>query len=504
MQPRDTGAPAAGLTGRIQSGPAEILRRDVLDPQFRYEAEHLLGYYVQVEKVLLLEYQRMGFLTARQVTAVARALDEATAERLAADLDASMSDISFGLERFVLSRLDEPIPVWHVDRSRNDLQACAQVMLGREMTLLAATALAECGEAALRRVGEYTRDVMPGYTHLQAAQVVTPGFYLAGVAERLLRALSRLDDVYTGLDVCPLGSGAMSGQELDWDRSRMSALLGFAGAEPHALTAVASREWLLDLAAACSTTGVVVSRFATDLMTWSSGAYEFCELPDELSGISSAMPQKKNYPVLERIRGRTAHLTAWYVDVATTQRAVSYGNTVEVSKEGSAQLQAAMSAFCSALGLLRVVLDNIRFRADRMRAACEHEFLGGFSLANRLTLNHGVPWRTAQVIAGRYITAALEAGRRPAEQRPDLLAAVAGQCGYPLADPATPLRGVFDPDAELTRRGSEGSAAPDAVLSLRDNQLKSLALMTERWRKRRATIEAARHQADRMIASGTV
>ncbi|WP_052396836.1 argininosuccinate lyase [Kutzneria sp. 744] len=491
----------AALTGRISAGPTELLRTEVLEPQFRYEAGALLHHYVHLEKVLLLEFRRMAVLPADQVAAIARALDEITADRIVEGMGGSMSDMAFAIERFVLGRLDAPAPAWHADRSRNDLQACAQLMAAREITLAAAAELAGCAAAAIDRVGPLAHDVMPGYTHLQAAQVVSPGFHLAALSGRLLHALARLSDVYDGFDACPLGSGAMAGQELDWDRHAMSELLGFARPEPHALTAVASREWLLELAGACSTTGVVLSRFTTDLMAWTSSAYGFCELPDELAGISSAMPQKKNYPILERIRGRTAHLTAWYVDVATTQRAVPYANSVETSKEGSALLPTAMSSFTTALGLLRAVLDGLEFRADRMRAACEREFLGGFALANRLTLDAGVPWRTAQVITGAYITAAMRAGHAPADVRPDLLATAAETHGHSLSDPAVLLADVFNPDAELARKRSYGAAAPDLVLAARDEQAARLTELTGQWRERRRVVDDAVHRVDHLLGT---
>ncbi|MEK8104314.1 lyase family protein [Micromonospora sp. M12] len=173
---------------------------------------------------------------------------------------------------------------------------------------------------------------MPGYTHFQAAQVSTPGFYLAAVSEEVLHTLRRLLSTYDGIDACPLGSGAMTGQELAWDRDRLARSLGFRRVQPIALTSVASRRWVLEVTGDLGVLGVTLSRFGTDLLTWGSGEYGFIDLPDELSGISSAMPQKKNFPVLERIRGRTAHLTAYHLDAVLGQRNTPYTNLVEVSR----------------------------------------------------------------------------------------------------------------------------------------------------------------------------
>src|SRR5689334_19908378 len=231
----------ATLTGRITEPPDAVLREHVLEPQFRYEAEHLLPHYVAAERVLLAEYARLGLLDRAQVAHVDAALSEA-ADGVTADPYGNLSDIAFALER----RVDPAVaPAWHVDRSRNDLQACAQLMFGRERTLAVLDALLTCAAAAHRLAAGHTGDVMPGHTHLQAAQVITPGFYVSAIAEHLLHTAGRLLDTYDGFDRCPLGAGALAGQELGWDRDRMAALLGFAGPQPHALVAVASRSWLL-------------------------------------------------------------------------------------------------------------------------------------------------------------------------------------------------------------------------------------------------------------------
>jgi argininosuccinate lyase len=319
---------------------------------------------------------------------------------------------------------------------------------------------------------------MPGYTHLQPAQVITPGFYLSALSGELIGALSQLLVLFDEIDLCPLGAGAMAGQELAWDRSRMASLLGFSAPQPHPLTAVAGRAWALRIAAECSTSGVTLSRFVTDLMAWGGGGLRFIELPDRFSGISSAMPQKKNYPVLERIRGRLAHLTAWYVDLSVTQRNTPYANSVEVSKEtGSASLDENLRSFCSALALLRLVLEHMEFLPDRMREACLEDYLGGFSLANLLVSEASVPWRTAQVIVGEYIVAA---GRDSvSEGAPGLLRKVADRHGYRLAAAEALLEQVGEPERLLRLKQPEASAHPSAVTELLARQRAELSRLDQ-------------------------
>jgi argininosuccinate lyase len=479
------------LTGRIDETPAQLWHEEVLAPQFDYEAEYLLGFYVAIEKVLVLEYLRMGLVDRATACRLADRLDLATREQLRADPAENLSDIAFALERFALDGRDAAFPAWHVDRSRNDFQACAQLMAARERLLDVARHLLAFGRAAGRRAAQCSEMPMPGYTHLQPAQVVTPGFYLAAVVEETLAVLRRLDVTYAEIDSSPLGSGAMAGQELAWDRDRMARLLGFSRVQPHALVGVASRTWALNLASDLSGYGIFLGRLATDLMAWGSDAYGFIELPDELSGISSAMPQKKNYPVLERIRGRSAHLTGYAIAMGIGHRATPYANTVEVSKEAGAGIAPLTDAAVSTLRLFTLVIDELTFRADRMRAVCETSFLGAFTLANLLTMRAGVPWRAAQVIAGRYVAEAVKRGRTSADPDEGTLDGLLADSGYAVEDAAGMLAEAFDTDRCLRAKRSSGSAHPAAVRELLAIQGAALDLAEAEWRNRSAAVLAS-------------
>ncbi len=478
------------LTGRINAVPSELWHDEVLAPQFGYEVRCLLPWYVAIEKVLLLEYRRMGLTDQATAAAMAARLSEVDSDLLQADPAANLSDIAFAIERHVASGPVPPFPAWHVDRSRNDLQACAQLLYARGQVVDLALALVTFGQLVAGLAGRTAELPMPGYTHLQAAQVVTPGFYLSALSAETLRTLRRLRLTYTEMDACPLGAGAMAGQELDWDLQRMASLLGFLKPASHALAAVASRGWALSVAGDLSGYGVALSRFATDLMAWGSGAYGFVDLPDELSGISSAMPQKKNFPILERIRGRTAHLTTFALDLALGQRNTPYANMVEVSKEAGTYLRTLFDTLRSVLALFSTVVEHLEFRAGAMREACERDYLGGFSLANLLTLRAGVPWRTAQVIAGRYVVAATGRGLPPGRPDGALLAEVAAAQGHRVDQPEDLLAEAFSVDGALLAKQSPGSANPKAVRELLAGQEREFTELAGWWSDRRAAADA--------------
>jgi argininosuccinate lyase len=488
------------LSGRIAAGPAQLWHDEVLAPQFRYEVANLLPWYLAIEKVLLLEYVRMGFAEPAHAAALAARLSEIQATGITPDPGENMSDVAFAVERYVAAGPVPPFPAWHVDRSRNDLQACAQLLWGRDQLIASAQALHRLGVAAIELAGRSTTIPMPGYTHLQAAQVITPGFWFAALSEEILRTLRRLDFSFGEVDQCPLGAGAMAGQELDWDRDRLARLLGFSRPAPHALVAVASRGWALSVAGDLSAFGVTLSRFVTDLMMWGSGEYGYLDLPDELSGISSAMPQKKNFPVLERVRGRSAHLAGLAMDMALGQRSTPYSNMVEVSKESCAYLWQLFGALASATTLLAAVLGNLTLRTDRMRAACERDYLGGFTLANLLTVRAGLPWRTAQVVAGRYVVAATERGLPPSAPDGELLAELVAAAGGQVAGPGELLTEAFDVDAALSVKRSAGSVNPDAVTGLLAAHQAEYDELGARWGARLVATRAVPDLIDALLA----
>lgn len=488
-----------GLTGRISATPARLLHEEVLEPQFRYEVEYLLPAYIQIEQVMLLEYVRMCWITVKEGQEISQILQSITSGGLVADPVNNMSDIAFGIERLVESSLSVPVPCWHMDRSRNDFQACAQLIFGRAQWLELMQNLIELIESMDILANQYREVGMPGYTHYQSAQIITPGFYLSTINQELLQTLKRWIRVYDDMNQCPLGSGAMAGVELDWDRDRLASLLGFHQVRLTALAAVASREWVLQASSELSIFSVLISRFTTDLMQWGSSEMNFINLPDELSGISSAMPQKKNFPILERIRGKSAHLSSFYLDMVLGQRNTPFTNLVETSKEAGTHLLTMFRTTKSLLRLLKTVIDHLSFNEEQMLTICKRDFFGGFTLANLLTVKTGIPYRKAQVIVGRYIMSASQRSLMPMEGDERLLQEKCAEEGYEVSDLSDILTTAFDIRKNLFIKRSSGSTNPEQVKALLLVQKEQAQHLGEELRKREAQLSKANTQREYLL-----
>jgi argininosuccinate lyase len=449
-----------------------MLEETVLGRRFEWEIRHLLRHYFWIELAHVGEYQRMGVMDLAACTLVREVVLDLTEDEVAARRATAMSDPLFALEQAVHARLAGSLPpAWHVDRSRNDVQACAQLMLGREQVLTAAAGIRSLGHAACAAAARDREAIMPGYTQHQTAQAITFGFYLAALAEAVTSAAESIQALYDSLDLCPLGAGALAGLELPWDRNRLAAALGFTGPQPHALTAVASRTWVLRTAAELSVLGITLSRFLTDLITWTGASCRFLDLPDELAGISSAMPHKRNFPVLERARGMTGHLTGLSMDLLVGQRNTPYTNLVEVSKENSRFLADLFDVCEAMLRLFTQVVTELRFRPERAQAAVFTEPMAASSVANHLTLALGLPARTAQMAVGQWIARAAKDGGDPAPERLTSagLTAAAAAMGFAVDVDGAMLGQLLDGEASIYRKSTSGSTRPDQVSLLLGN-----------------------------------
>lgn len=480
------------ITGRIRKPPHDLYTNTVLYTQFKFELDNYLCHYLAIEKALLQMYEQMDILSDSETKAIAKIINDLDKDKLYASSKESFTDIAFSIEKVTRENLDKDIPYWHLDRSRNDFQACAQLMYGREMWIGLIKDMLNLSHTILEKTQEYPTSVMPGYTHYQSAQVITVSFYLTAINDHILetirKMLSTLDFIN---ERCPLGSGPMAGQELQIDCNLMAKNLGFQNYVGHALVGVSSRDWLLSIGETMSFFANNMSRFLTDLLNWGSSEYQFIYFPDDLSGISSSMPQKRNYPILERARGKTSHLINYYIGFLIGQRNTPYSNLVEVSKESSKDLSTLFEESSKLVNLLILIFENICFLSDNMKERCDKEFIGGFSLANELTMKNSIPFRQSQIIAGEFITESINQNVKPVNVSLGLLNNICNKYGFCNFLTEDKLKDLFNSNKELKRKKSEGSSNPNFVQKIVTSQSELITKLNANFSKKAESINSA-------------
>ena len=298
----------------------------------------------------------------------------------------SDEDIHTAVERRLFELAGPVAGMLHTGRSRNDQVATDLRMWARRACTDLLLALAGLQEALVARAAEHRRAPMPGYTHLQRAQVVSLAHHLLAYVEMFARDALRLGAARAGCDELPLGSGALAGSTLPLDRDRVAHELGFARVASNSMDAVADRDFAVEITAACALTMVHCSRLGEELVLWSSTEFGFASLPDSHATGSSLMPQKKNADVAELARGRSGRVIGDLVALLTVLKGLplTYNRDLQEDKE---PLFDAVDSTAATLRMLTEVIAVVHFDVDAMRVAASDPALQATDVAEHLVAN---------------------------------------------------------------------------------------------------------------------
>ena len=320
----------------------------------------------------------------------------------------ALEDVHFNIERRLTALVGDAGKRLHTARSRND-----QVATDVRLWLRGAIDALRDSVAALRRAlldlaERHADTVMPGFTHLQVAQPVTFGHHLMAYDAMLARDAERLRDCRARVNRSPLGSAALAGTSFPIDRESAARALGFEGLTPNSIDAVADRDFAIEFAAAAALAMVHLSRFAEELVLWSTPAFGFVTLADRFCTGSSIMPQKKNPDVPELVRGKSArvvgHLTALLVLMKAQPLAYNKDN-----QEDKEPLFDTVDTVRDCVALFAGLVAGLQPVAERMRAAALEGHATATDLADYL-VRKGVPFRDAHDVVARAVREAERAG----------------------------------------------------------------------------------------------
>lgn len=392
--------------------------REPLDPFFdqwqrsiRFDWQ-LLPDEIAASRAHALAIEAAGILSADESSQIRAALSAILAEYSAKPEEVSghpeAEDIHHFVELKLVERVGDLGLKLHTGRSRNE-QIATDLRLNIRARIAELRAqLAAWAGALLRQANAAGDAPMPSYTHLQRAEPVLLAHWLLAYIQMLLRDGSRLDDCLRRLNYCPLGSGAIAGATLALDRTIAARELNFTAPTANSMDATSDRDFVLEFLQVLTTIALHASRFAEEITLFATAEFGFVELPEAFSTGSSAMPQKKNPDLTELVRSKVGriHGAAEAVTLQLKGLPLAYNKDLQETQE---PIFLAGAEAHTMLRVLAAFTDALKFRQERMHAACENGFLNAMAAATYLVYK-GVPFRKAHEKIGHAVRYCLEKG----------------------------------------------------------------------------------------------
>ncbi|MEP2890328.1 argininosuccinate lyase [Tateyamaria sp.] len=317
----------------------------------------------------------------------------------------ALEDIHMNVEARLKDLIGEPAGRLHTGRSRNDQVATDFKLWVRDQFDAAEGALLSLINALLGQAEAGADWVMPGFTHLQTAQPVTWGHHMMAYVEMFGRDLSRVRDARKRMNESPLGAAALAGTSFPIDRQMTAEALGFDRPSANSLDAVSDRDFALDFLSTASICAMHLSRFAEELVIWSSAQFRFVTLSDRFSTGSSIMPQKKNPDAAELIRAKVGRIYGANTALMMVMKGLplAYSKDMQEDKE---QVFDAADNWMLALAAMDGMVRDMSANRESLAAAAGSGFSTATDLADWLVRVLGLPFRDAHHITGSLVAMA--------------------------------------------------------------------------------------------------
>ncbi|MEY4696460.1 MAG: argininosuccinate lyase [Pseudomonadota bacterium] len=367
----------------------------------------------------------------------------------------ALEDIHMNVEARLKEIIGEPAGRLHTARSRNDQVAVDFRLWVRDQCDAAISGLEALMKAFLSQAEAGADWVMPGFTHLQTAQPVTWGHHMLAYVEMLSRDRGRFIDARARMNECPLGAAALAGTSFPIDRHMTAQALGFDRPTANSLDSVSDRDFALEFLSASSICAMHLSRFAEELVIWSSAQFRFVRLSDKWTTGSSIMPQKKNPDAAELLRAKLGRILGATVALFTVMKglALTYSKDMQEDKE---QVFDAADTLMLALAAMTGMVSDMQANRAVLATAAASGFSTATDLADWLVRELGLPFREAHHVTGTLVALAESSGC----DLPDLTLA---QMQQVHADIRADVFDVLGVENSVRSRTSYGGTAPDQV-----------------------------------------
>jgi len=451
--------------GRFSERPDEIME----DINVSIDVDrHLYAQDIAASKAHAAMLAAQGIITASDAKNIGKGLDTILSEitKGAFEFKRALEDIHMNVESRLAAIVGPAAGRLHTARSRNDQVATDFRLYVRDTIDDIDAALAAYQHALASRALDHAGTVMPGFTHLQTAQPVTFGHHLLAYVEMAGRDRGRFADARKRLNESPLGAAALAGTSFPIDRHATAEALGFERPMANSLDAVSDRDFVLETLSAASICAVHLSRFAEEIVIWTSPLVGLIKLSDKFTTGSSIMPQKRNPDAAELVRAKTGRVIGALNALLIVMKGLplAYQKDMQEDKQGAMEAFAALSLAIRAM--TGMALDLVPDEA-RMKAAAGEGYATATDLADWLVRTLKMPFREAHHVTGRIVALASKQGVALHELPLSAMQQVEPKI---TAD----VLGVLSVESSVKSRTSFGGTAPKNVASQAKGWLKRL------------------------------
>ena len=392
--------------GRFGSKPDPIM--EDINASIEFD-RHLYRQDIAASKAHAAMLAKKGIITAQDAKKIAHGLDTILSEIETGKFSfkRALEDIHMNVESRLSDLIGPAAGRLHTARSRNDQVATDFRLWVRDAIDGIDAQLAAYQQALAEKALAHADTVMPGFTHLQPAQPVTFGHHMLAYVEMAARDRGRFADARARLNESPLGAGALAGTSFPIDRAMTAKALGFTRPMANSLDAVADRDFVLETLSACAICAVHLSRFAEEIVIWSSSLVGLIRLSDKFTTGSSMMPQKRNPDAAELVRAKSGRIMGSLTGLMMVIKGLplAYQKDLQEDKEGAIDAVGALSLSLTAMtGMVRDLEPDV----TAMRSAAGKGYSTATDLADWLTRELKLPFRQAHHITGRIVAKASE------------------------------------------------------------------------------------------------
>ncbi|WP_424938942.1 argininosuccinate lyase [Aliiroseovarius sp. S253] len=440
--------------GRFSAGPDAIM--EAINASIGYD-QRMARQDIEGSRAHAAMLAATGVITEGDAKVIREGLLTVLAEIEAGNFafSTALEDIHMNVEARLKEIVGEPAGRLHTARSRNDQVATDFKLWVRDQMDAAIEGLEALIRALLGQAEAGADWVMPGFTHLQTAQPVTWGHHMMAYVEMFGRDMSRFRDARARMNESPLGSAALAGTSFPIDRHMTAEALGFDRPTANSLDAVADRDFALEFLSSATICAMHLSRFAEELVIWSSAQFRFVRMSDKWSTGSSIMPQKRNPDAAELIRAKIGRIMGANIGLMTVMKGLplAYSKDMQEDKE---QVFDAADNLMLALAAMTGMVADMTANTESLEAAASSGFSTATDLADWCVRALNMPFRDAHHVTGSLVAMAEERGC----DLPDLSLEDMQSVNAQITDEVFGVLGVHN---SVASRTSYGGTAPSEV-----------------------------------------